>query len=67
MNDSAEPAMGEKPGYRSRIVTEGLDRTPHRAYQRACGLDDSREPVRPVVVVARQQATRAPRRRTSRR
>jgi dihydroxy-acid dehydratase len=32
--------MGEKPGYRSRIVTEGLDRTPHRAFLRACGLDD---------------------------
>ncbi len=32
--------MGEKPEYRSRIVTEGLDRTPHRAFLRACGLDD---------------------------
>ena len=27
-------------GYRSRIVTEGLDRAPHRAFLRACGLDD---------------------------
>ena len=32
--------MGEKPEHRSRIVTEGLDRTPHRAFLRACGLDD---------------------------
>jgi dihydroxy-acid dehydratase len=32
--------MGEKPDYRSRIVTGGLDRTPHRAFLRACGLDD---------------------------
>src|SRR5436305_3123392 len=29
-----------KPDYRSRIVTEGLDRTPHRAFLRACGRDD---------------------------
>lgn len=26
---------------RSRIVIDGADRTPHRAYMRACGLDDS--------------------------
>jgi dihydroxy-acid dehydratase len=32
--------MGLKPEYRSRIVTEGMDRTPHRAFLRACGLDD---------------------------
>src|SRR5258705_3445567 len=32
--------MGSKREYRSRIVTEGLDRTPHRAFLRACGLDD---------------------------
>ena len=39
-NESADLTMGEKPEYRSRIVTEGLDRTPHRAFLRACGLDD---------------------------
>src|SRR5882724_10475630 len=33
-------AMGTKPDYRSRIVTQGLDRTPHRAFLRATGLDD---------------------------
>src|SRR5262244_267131 len=32
--------MGIKREYRSRIVVEGLDRAPHRAFQRACGLDD---------------------------
>src|SRR5262249_27169724 len=32
--------MGVKREYRSRIVVEGLDRTPHRAFLRACGLDD---------------------------
>jgi dihydroxy-acid dehydratase len=26
---------------RSRIATEGMDRTPHRAFMRACGLDDA--------------------------
>jgi dihydroxy-acid dehydratase len=29
-----------KPDLRSRIVTQGLDRTPHRAFLRATGLDD---------------------------
>ena len=32
--------MGSKREYRSRIAIEGLDRTPHRAFLRACGLDD---------------------------
>ena len=32
--------MGTKRDYRSRIVVEGLDRAPHRAFLRACGLDD---------------------------
>src|SRR5260370_37264534 len=35
------PAMGTKPDYRSRIVTQGLDRTPHRAFLRASGRDDN--------------------------
>ena len=29
------------PPWRSRITTEGLDRTPHRAFLRAMGLDDA--------------------------
>jgi dihydroxy-acid dehydratase len=32
--------MGKKGEFRSRIVIEGLDRTPHRAFLRAGGLDD---------------------------
>src|SRR6478735_3581922 len=32
--------MGSKREYRSRIAIDGLDRTPHRAFLRACGLDD---------------------------
>src|SRR5258707_4466907 len=32
--------MGTKRDHRSRIVTDGLDRTPHRAFLRACGRDD---------------------------
>src|SRR5580765_3084746 len=32
--------MISKREYRSRIAIEGLDRTPHRAFLRACGLDD---------------------------
>ena len=32
--------MDPKRDYRSRIAIEGLDRTPHRAFLRACGLDD---------------------------
>jgi len=32
--------MDTKRNYRSRIAIEGLDRTSHRAFLRACGLDD---------------------------
>ena len=32
--------MGTKREYRSRIAIDGLDRAPHRAFLRACGLDD---------------------------
>jgi dihydroxy-acid dehydratase len=32
--------MASKADYRSRIVVEGLDRAPHRAFLRACGRDD---------------------------
>ena len=32
--------MSDKPPLRSRIATEGMDRSPHRAFMRACGLDD---------------------------
>jgi len=32
--------MAIKREYRSRIAIKGVDRTPHRAFLRACGLDD---------------------------
>ena len=32
--------MSTRGALRSRITVEGLDRTPHRAFLRACGLDD---------------------------
>ncbi len=32
--------MSKPATLRSRIATEGMDRTPHRAFMRACGLDD---------------------------
>ena len=32
--------MSKQQRYRSRITTEGLDRTPHRAFMRGMGLDD---------------------------
>src|SRR5205823_981047 len=32
--------MGMQRDYRSRIVTQGLDRSPHRAFLRACGRGD---------------------------
>jgi dihydroxy-acid dehydratase len=32
--------MSKEAELRSRIVVEGLDRTPHRAFVRSCGLDD---------------------------
>jgi dihydroxy-acid dehydratase len=33
-------AGGGRPPRRSRIAIDGLDRAPHRAFMRACGLDD---------------------------
>ncbi len=33
--------MGDPVKYRSRITTDGLDRTPHRAFLRGMGLDDA--------------------------
>src|SRR5262245_57385891 len=35
------PTMRKKGQLRSRIATEGMDRTPHRAFLRACGLDEA--------------------------
>ncbi|HJO87494.1 MAG TPA: dihydroxy-acid dehydratase, partial [Rhodospirillales bacterium] len=30
----------KKPSLHSRVTTDGLDRTPHRAFLRGMGLDD---------------------------
>jgi dihydroxy-acid dehydratase len=51
--------MGVKRGYRSRIVIEGLDRTPHRAFLRACGLDDD-DLDKPLVGIVSTQGENTP-------
>ena len=38
--DTPEKTSGAKD-LRSRITTDGIDRTPHRAFMRAMGLDDA--------------------------
>lgn len=43
--------MNKKVPYRSRITTDGLDRTPHRAFLRGMGLDDAAI-ARPFIGVA---------------
>ena len=45
--------------YRSRIVVEGLDRTPHRAFLRACGLDDQ-DLGKPLVGIVSTQGENTP-------
>jgi len=37
---SEKPSKTNQPPLRSRITTDGLDRTPHRAFLRGMGLDD---------------------------
>jgi len=44
---------------RSRITTDGLDRTPHRAFMRAMGLDDDAI-ARPMIGVVSQKARPRP-------
>src|SRR5690349_9070674 len=44
---------------RSRITTDGLDRTPHRAFMRAMGLDDDAI-ARPMVGVVSQKGETTP-------
>ncbi|MEN3384699.1 MAG: dihydroxy-acid dehydratase, partial [Hyphomicrobiales bacterium] len=39
---------------RSRITTDGLDRTPHRAFMRAMGLDDDAI-AKPMIGVVSQK------------
>ena len=51
--------MGVKREYRSRIVIEGLDRTPHRAFLRACGLDDD-DLHKPLIGIVSTQGENTP-------
>src|SRR5205814_2555386 len=44
---------------RSRITTEGLDRTPHRAFMRAMGLDDAAI-AKPMIGVVSQKGEVTP-------
>jgi dihydroxy-acid dehydratase len=47
------------PDYRSRIVTQGLDRTPHRAFLRATGLDDG-DLDKPLIGIVSTQGENTP-------
>ena len=51
--------MGTKREYRSRIAIDGLDRTPHRAFLRACGLDDD-DLEKPQVGIVSTQGENTP-------
>jgi dihydroxy-acid dehydratase len=51
--------MGIKPEYRSRIVSEGINRTPHRAFLRACGLGDD-DLGKPRIGIASTQGENTP-------
>src|SRR5204863_3508734 len=53
------PTMGTKRQYRSRIAIEGLDRTPHRAFLRACGLDDE-DLGKPLIGIVSTQGENTP-------
>lgn len=51
-----------KPGvqrWRSRVTTDGIDRTPHRAFMRAMGLDDEAI-AKPMVGVVSQKGETTP-------
>ncbi|MCW5771351.1 MAG: dihydroxy-acid dehydratase [Rhodospirillaceae bacterium] len=48
-----------RPKLRSRITTDGLDRTPHRAFMRAMGLDDEAI-ARPMVGVVTTEGEMTP-------
>lgn len=51
--------MVEKRQNRSRIVVEGIDRTPHRAFLRACGLDDG-DLDKPLIGIVSTQGENTP-------
>ena len=51
--------MGTKGNNRSRIVIEGLDRAPHRAFLRATGMDDD-DIGKPIVGIVSQHGENTP-------
>ena len=51
--------MNRERGYRSRIAIEGLTRTPHRAFLRACGVDDD-DLEKPQVGIVSTQGDNTP-------
>jgi dihydroxy-acid dehydratase len=51
--------MNKERGYRSRIAIEGLTRTPHRAFLRACGADDE-DLEKPQVGIVTTQGDNTP-------
>src|SRR5438477_10991635 len=51
--------MGTKSNNRSRIAIDGLDRTPHRAFLRATGLDDD-DLGKPMVGIVSQHGENTP-------
>jgi len=51
--------MNKERGYRSRIAIEGLTRTPHRAFLRACGVDDD-DLEKPQVGIVSTQGDNTP-------
>ena len=55
---NAKPA-GYGMALRSRITTDGLDRTPHRAFMRAMGLDDAAI-AKPMIGVVSQKGETTP-------
>ena len=51
--------MRSKGEYRSRILSEGMDRTPHRAFLRACGLGDD-DIGKPLIGIVSTQGENTP-------
>ncbi len=55
---TTDPKTPKRP-WRSRLTTDGLDRTPHRAFMRATGLDDAAI-ARPMIGVVTTQSDATP-------
>jgi dihydroxy-acid dehydratase len=58
MADQSKPTAAAAP-LRSRITTDGIDRTPHRAFMRAAGLDDDAI-AKPMIGVVSQKGETTP-------